>query len=295
MGSNHMEVARGIFWRQTRRLMLAWLVLACAGALAQRVPPHAEGLTESLVTVPVREGVTQSGLLSLRTGGAAPTILALLLPGHPSVVRPVVQDGVMVDSQLTGNFLIRARRHLADEAIATLVADCLSDSGDTCASTYQASADRQQHVQLLVDLVLQLQPSLKTVWLVGTSMGTISSSFMARYGGRAYAGAIHTASITEPFGPKSYRELADFDYGKTEIPQLFVHHKEDPCTLTTYAGAQQISARYRLPLVSVTGGSGFTGGPCQAHTQHGFKNREREVMRHIAEAIKTGKLVSAEL
>lgn len=290
-----METGRGVVQRLGFLLALAWMAGACGGALAQRVPPHAEGLLETLVTVPIRDGVTQSGVLSLRTGVTAPSILAVLLPGHPSVVRPVVQNGVMVDSQLTGNFLIRSRRHLADETIATLVVDCLSDSGDMCTSAYQASRERAQDVRVLIDRVLQMQPSLQKVWLVGTSMGTISSSFVARYGGRAYAGAVHTASITEPLALKSYRELADFDYGKTDIPQLFVHHKDDPCSLTSYAGALQITARYRLPLLSVTGGSGFTGGPCQAQTQHGFKGRERDVMRHIADAIKTGTLASAEL
>jgi len=287
-----MEAGRGVVRRLGFLLALAWLA---GGALAQRVPPHAEGLAETLVTVPVRDGVTQSGVLSLRQGVATPTILAVLLPGYPSVVRPVVQNGVMVDSQLTGNFLIRSRRHLADEAIATLVVDCVSDSGDMCTSAYQASPERAQDVRVLIERVLQLQPSLQKVWLVGTSMGTISSSFMARLGGRAFAGAVHTASITEPLAPKSYRELADFDYGKVGIPQLFVHHKDDPCSLTSYAGALQITSRYRLPLLSVTGGSGFTGGACQAQTQHGFKNRERDVMRHIADAIKTGILVNAEL
>jgi hypothetical protein len=276
-------------------LAIAWLAMVSGSAVAQSVPAHAEGLAEALVTVPIREGVTQSGVLSLRTGVTAPTILAVLLPGYPSVVRPVVQNGVMVDSQLTGNFLIRSRRHLADEAIATLVVDCLSDSGDMCASAYQASAERQQHVQLLIDKVRQLQPSVQKVWLVGTSMGTISSSFMARYGGRAYAGAVHTASITEPLAPKSYRELADFDYGKADIPQFLVHHKDDPCSLTSYAGAQRIAERYKLPLITVTGGRGFTGGACQAHTQHGFKGREAEVMRAIASGMKAPAVVSAEL
>ena len=280
-----------------RKVLCRGGLLLCVAmpAFGQKVPAHAEGLTEALVSVPVRDGVTQDGVLSLRKGVTAPTILAVLLPGSPSVVRAVVQDGVMVESKLTGNFLIRSRRHLADDTIATLVVDCISDSGDTCSSAYQASADRQKHVQLLIDKARSLQPTLQKVWLIGTSMGTISSAFMAHYGAKAYAGALHTASITEPLARNSYRELHQFDYGKIAIPQAFVHHRDDPCALTTYSGAQAIAARYKLPLVTVTGGSGFTGNACQAQTQHGFKGYEAEVMRFMANQMKSGVLVDAQL
>jgi hypothetical protein len=201
----------------------------------------------------------------------------------------------MVDSKLTGNFLIRSRRHLADERIATLVVDCPTDSGDSCASAYQASAQRQIDVQLLIAKVQQMQPSLKQVWLVGTSLGTVSSSFMALYGGATYAGAFHTASITEPLAKHSYGELHNFDYAKAGIPQILVHHRDDPCPLTRYPSAERIAQTYKLPLVTVTGGSGFTGGVCQAQTQHGFKGREQDVMRFMAEAMKRGTVASTEL
>lgn len=281
----------------SQKSILSWGVLlgAALPALAQKVPAHAERLTEALVSVSVREGVTQDGVLSLRKGVTAPTILAVLLPGSPSVVRAVVTDGVMVESKLTGNFLIRSRRHLADDTIATLVVDCISDSGDSCASSYQASPERQKHVQLLIDKVRTLQPSIQKVWLVGTSLGTISSSFMAMYGGSLYSGALHTASITEPLARNSYRELYQFDYSKISIPQAFIHHRDDPCFLTTYSGAQAIASRYKLPLVTVTGGSGFTGNACQAQTQHGFKGYEAEVMRFMAGQMKTGNLVDSQL
>lgn len=292
--------------RQGKRVLTAGLfIMRCsaavmaiglvASALAQGVPPHAEGLVESLVTVSPREGLSQSGVLSLRSGAPRPLLLAVLLPGSPSVVRPVVENGVMVSSRLTGNFLIRARRHLADDGIATLVVDCISDSGDSCSTAYQASPERQKDVQALIDKVLQLQPSLQQVWLVGTSLGTVSSVFMARFGGSRYAGVIHTASITAPRYKNMVPELVDFDYAAITIPQVFVHHRDDPCPATPYAAVRQISERYAIPLVTVTGGTGFTGGVCQARTQHGFQGREEVVMHHIAAILKAGKATAGEL
>lgn len=290
-----MKAQRAGRGRWVRWGLLVGASCLAVGVHAQSVPAHAEGLVEVLVTVPLSEGVTQAGVLSLRKDVTAPTVLAVLLPGSPSVVRPVMQGGVMADSRLTGNFLIRARRQLADEMIATLVVDCRSDSGDVCTGAYQASVQRQKDVQLLIDRVRQMQPSLSKVWLVGTSMGTISSSFMARHGGAAYAGALHTASITEPMLPNSYPELDGFDYSQLTTPQLLVHHRDDPCGLTSYAGAQRIAERFKLPLLTVTGGSGFTGRACMAYTQHGFRGREADVMRAIAERLKSGQLTGGEM
>jgi alpha/beta superfamily hydrolase len=255
---------------------------------AQGVPNHAQGLKELLVVVDLTDTKKQAGVYSTKVGVDKPTKLAVLLPGNPSVVRPVVENGSMVSSKLTGNFLIRARRWLSDESIATLVVDCHSESSDECTSSYQASKERQQDVQKLINEVRKQVPSINEVWLLGTSMGTVSSSFMPIYESDAYAGAIHTATITEPYAKHSYRELGGFDYKKAKIPQFFIHHKNDPCTLTTYSSAKSISQKFNLPLITVTGGSDFEGHPCKAFTEHGFKGKEKDVMKAIAEIINSG-------
>ena len=262
---------------------------------AQEIPAHAQGLKEALIVVDLGQGIRQAGVFSIKSGSSGHTHLAVLLPGYPSVVRPRVENGVMMSSRLTGNFLIRSRRHLVDDSIATLIVDCQSDSGDYCSSAYQASRERQLHVQQLIDEARKSNPSIKEVWLVGTSMGTISSSFMPVYAPNAYSGAIHTASITDPYARGSYRELRDFDYKKSGVPQFFVHHKNDPCSLTTYLGAKSISEKHSIPLITVTGGSGFQGDACQAHTEHGFKGKEKEVMSAIGHIIRAGKAESLEV
>jgi hypothetical protein len=143
-------------------------------------------------------------------------------------------------------------------------------------------------VDKLIAEIKARTPSITEVWLVGTSMGTISSSFMPTHNPSGYAGAIHTASITEPYANNSYRELGNFNYKITATPQFFVHHIADPCYLTTYTGAKFIADKYKLPLVTITGGGDFRGGACQAFTEHGFRGKEKEVMTAIGEIIKTG-------
>ena len=201
----------------------------------------------------------------------------------------------MTGSRLTGNFLIRARRFLVEDSVATLIVDCHSDSGDDCASHYQASKQRQEDVDKLIAEVRQRVPSIGEVWLVGTSKGTISSSFMPVHNPSGYAGAIHTAAITDPYVRGAYRELGGFDYRKSPVPQFFVHHSNDPCVLTSYASAKLIADRYGVPLVTVSGGSGFQGAACEAFTEHGFRGKEKEVMTALAAIIKTGKAAQLQI
>lgn len=260
-------------------------------SFAQNIPVHAQGLKEEFISVDLSGNKKQAGVYSVKKGTEKPTKLAVLLPGYPSVVRPVVENGIMMSSKSTGNFLIRARRFLVDENVASLIVDCQSESGDYCASYYQASKQRQEDVDKLIVEVKRRFPSIAEIWLVGTSMGTISSSYMPVHNPTGYSGAIHTAAITDPYARGSYRELAEFDYRKSPIPQFFVHHSSDPCALTTYAGAKSIAEKYGIPLITVSGGSGFQGPACEAFTEHGFRGKEKEVMEALRAIIKSGKAI----
>jgi hypothetical protein len=271
------------------KLVFVAIVLQIYPASAQDIVAHDLNLNEELISVDLGGNKKQVGVYTTSSKSKTPTRLAVLLPGYPSVVRPVVEHGAMISSRLSGNFLIRSRHFLVDETIASLIVDCQSDSGDYCSSAYQASKQRQEDVDKLIAEVKRLTPSISEVWLIGTSMGTISSSYMPIHNPSGYAGAIHTASITEPYARNSYRELGGFDYKKTAVPQYFVHHAADPCFLTTYAGAKSITDKYKVPLITVSGGSDFKGDACKAFTEHGFRGKEKDVMRNIGAIIKTGK------
>jgi len=218
-----------LIFQYLSKVFIAAVLIQSTTASAQNIPANAQVLKEELISVDLMDGKKQAGVYSTKLGSEKPTRLAVLLPGYPSVVRPVVEAGIMTGSRLNGNFLIRSRGFLIDENIATLIVDCQSESGDYCSSSYQASKQRQVDVDKLIAEVKARNPSIAEIWLVGTSMGTVSSSFMPVHNPTAYAGAIHTASITEPYAKNSYRELSDFDYKKTTTPKFFVHHAADPC------------------------------------------------------------------
>jgi hypothetical protein len=261
---------------------------------ANEIPSHAVGLKEVLVSITTEDNKIQQGVLSLKINSNQPTYLAVLLPGYPSVVIPEMKNNIMYNAKLIGNFLIRSRSHLVDEKIASLIVDCKPNITGICQSSYQSSIERHQDVSKLIIEIKKRYSSIREVWLVGTSMGTISSSFMPTYDENFYTGSIHTATITVT-GGGSFGELGNFDYKKTKIPQFFIHHKDDPCDKTTYARVKDITDKFNLPLVSVFGGSDFKGNPCAAFSQHGFRGKEKEVMNTIKEIIKTKKLNKYEI
>lgn len=280
---------------QALRVLLLMLASSLAGgAGAQGVPAHAEGLEETLIEVSIDQGM-QRGVLSRRTGQQGASRLIVLLPGYPSVVRPEMAHGVMTGSRLTGNFLIRARRHLNTEQTLTLLVDCHTAVGDICTPQYQASRERHRHVTALIDAVRAQAPAIRQVYLLSTSAGSISSAFLAQHGAGQYDGVIHTAAI-DPTAPRSYPQLLDFNYGALGVPQAFVHHADDPCGITLYRPIRQVAERHQVPLITVRGGSDFRGPACQAYTQHGFTGKETVVMQHLVRMI-TGPLPwsSAEL
>lgn len=265
----------------------------CNYTKAENVPKHAEGMYEQIVSVDLEKNYKQQGVLSLKNKSDKPKKLVLLFPGGDGVIRPVViQNNSMMSSKLKGNFLIRARRHLVDQELATLIIDCNSKFKSRCESKYQASLERHLDITKLINKVKNSYPSINEIWLLGTSFGTVSSSFLSIHGSQYYAGAIHTSTITEPnlTFKGGYSILSRFDYNKTKIPQFFIHHKKDPCPLTTYDGAEKISKKFNIPLVTVLGGNDGKGDKCKAHTQHGFKGVEKRVMKEINKIIKNKKI-----
>jgi hypothetical protein len=268
-----------------RLIAILAMLMGMSAVWAQTVPFHAEGLDEELVEVQIDGGI-QRAVISRRQGKPDGSKLLVLLPGYPSVVRPEMGNGVMMKSALMGNFLIRARRHLVTDQVMTLLVDCHSQVGDVCKPEYQASKERYWHVKAVIDAAKAKLPSVKQVYLLSTSAGSISSAFIALHGQSEFAGVIHTASI-DPTAPKSYVQLKNFDYAAIKMPQAFIHHVEDPCVLTSYAYIRTVADKYKVPLVSVFGGSDFQGHPCQALTQHGFRNKETVVMRHVLKMLDT--------
>jgi len=271
------------FWKAS---CLFFTSLLATISSADTLPKHATGIHENLVEVTLDEQRTQSGVLSIKNTTQNHRYLAVLIPGYPAVFRPKIEDGVLVHSKLKGNFLIRARRHLLNDKIMSLLVDCHSQSGPICELEYQASHQREKDINALIDRVIELNPSIEKVWLIGTSMGTMSSAFVPKHNTKRYSGVIHTATLTAT--KNHYPQLRGFNYRALSETQFFIHHIDDPCLLTKYSRIKNIAELNKIPLITVFGGRGFKGNACNAFTQHGFRGMEVKVMREIQNIIERG-------
>jgi len=265
-------------------LVMAVLCLSFS-AFAQEVP-----LEESVTTVSLPRG-TELNLVVSKKPGAKPSIAALLFPGYPGVLRVEVQNGAPV-YQLRGNFLVRARRHLVNDQVMTVLVDCPKDRWNNCDDDYRTSDQHAADVGAAIDRI-KADFGVSKVYLIGTSYGTVSSSFLARKLDGRIDGAVHSSTITDPRAGRNRSAhglpMWNFDWTATHVDQLFVHHHDDPCPLTQY---RSIAARRgSIPLITVQGSKGARGEPCEAFSPHGFVGREQPVMQAIGDWISTRKLV----
>lgn len=261
-------------WAPRLGLGLAMVLLLAEPSHAQSSVAN-EGLSESLHRVALKRGVDLNLLVNRRTGTSA-TIAVLLFAGYPGILKLREESGALVYG-MNGNFLIRARRFLNTEQVFTVAVDCPVDQWNQCGDLYRTS---DQHVADVAEAVAAIREKwgARQVYVAGTSYGTVSTSFLAAALEGKIDGAIHTATMTDPSRRADAHgvPMARFDWSKTSVPQLFIHHKDDPCTATRYTSVA--ARRGNVPLITVQGAVDARGEVCQARTQHGFVGRERETM-----------------
>ena len=122
------------------------------------------------------------------------------------------------------------------------------------------------------------------IWLVGTSMGTISATAAAiRDSGSNIAGIVLTSSVT------AYRVIGAVpsqDLARIKVPVLVLHHERDACKVCTPYEAKDIAAGLNNAPIKktllVSGGDGASGNPCEALHYHGFIGMEKEAVDLIA-------------
>lgn len=241
-----------------------------------------DGLQERMINVSLLRGAEIRGLVSKRVG-SNPDHVALLFVGSPGILHLKEVDGAP-QYEMKGNFVARARRHLNDNTVMTVLVDCPTDQWESCGPDYRRSAQHAEDVgALMAALTKELGPV--TFYVVGTSFGTVSTANLAR-NLPGLAGAVHTSSFAGSSKHTFETGMTGFDWSEAKVPQLFVHHIGDPCSATPYRDLK--SAIGDLPLITITGAKDTSGPACEAYTEHGFRGRERDVMRAIAAWITTG-------
>jgi len=253
-------------------------VLCCAHAQAQEVAQP----EEQFASIALARG-TELPILVSKQPGSHPDIAVLLFAGYPGILHLRNNNGAIA-YDLRGNFLIRARRHLLNEHIYTVMVDCPKDQWTSCDDRYRTSDQHAQDIATVIDK-LKSDFGAEKVYLLGNSYGTESSSFLALKLGSKIDGAIHSSTFTNSSsGPNSHGlPMWHFDWTAIKVDQLFVHHKYDSCHLTPYRGI--VSRKGNAPLITIQGSKNAHGNVCESFSTHGFVGRERSAMLAIADWI----------
>ena len=232
---------------------------------------------EELVTLPVRDGVTQSYLLLHDTSAMPKVIVVTLIGGTGAIDLPKrMREGVARFSP-GANFLIRIREKIAGADIADAIVDAPSDrlpNGMT--DEFRSSEQHASDVRKIIADLHARFPQAR-ILLVGTSRGTISAVHLARALGDVVQGAILSSTVTvaDRVGPG----LSGFDFTSIKIPVLWLHHHDDGCRSSPYAGAER--AARGGAFISVSGGDPPQSGPCEPLSPHGYFGREDATVEAI--------------
>jgi hypothetical protein len=179
------------------------------------------------------------------------------------------------------NFLIRSARLFAAHPFNVILVGRASDVPSLDGLT-RIGDDHHLDNQAIFRAIKA--KSAAPIWLVGTSMGTISATAAAiRDSGSNIAGIVLTSSVT------AYRvkgAVPTQDLAKIKVPVLVLHHERDACkTCTPYEAKDIAGGLKNSPIkktVLVSGGNGASGDACEALHHHGFIGMEKEAIDLIA-------------
>jgi len=276
----------------------AVLLLSATPALAQSNAAATAGCGE-LVTIQTHESTTT--LYALAYPQAAPPqgarVAVVLLVGGGGHLN---FDDRGCPRALEGNSLVRMVPLFHGAGFITALVDAPSDHlGEDGLAGFRIAAE---HAEDLGKVIADVRARTKaSVWLVGTSRGTISAvNAAARLSGTAAPnGLVLTSALTSGYsgGRKEWVAHTVFDLPLEDIrvPVLVVGHAEDKCVRTPPDLMGNITARtsgVREQVVTVTGGPGEPGPhsvyACRGRSPHGYVAQEADVAAGIARFIGGG-------
>jgi alpha/beta hydrolase fold len=228
---------------------------------------------QELVTVPTREGVTDTYLL-MQNKSATPKVVVIAFVGGFGVVGLAGRQ-VPIKFGPAANFLIRVRNDLVDADVAEVVVDAPSDKlPQGMSDDFRLGPEHLADIRAVLAEVKKRLPDAK-VYLAGHSRGTVSAAALAAKLGDAVQGVVlmSTATNRDRQGPA----LSSFNFASIRVPVLLVHHRDDRCFTNPYYNAERLSKSF--PLISVSGGDPPQSGPCDSQSAHGYFGKDAAVAR----------------
>ena len=268
-----------------RRCLADWLAIV---GLCLAWPGLAGASDATLVSLETPRGVTQPFIL-IRPDKAISAAVILFAGGNGALGL----TSATTMSWGAGNFLVRTREHFAAEGLLVAVVDAPSDYRDGMTATFRMSRDHASDIRAVV---AHLKAIAKVpVWLVGTSMGTLSAAGAAVHAGGA-DGLVLTSTITRSKPGWSIARthpdgVASMALGTIRLPVLVMSHAKDGCDITSASDTSKLKARLTnakpTKVVLLDGGRQPKSDPCEAFAQHGYFGIEDKAVSEIVAFVKS--------
>jgi len=255
-----------------------------------------------LIQIETRPGIKQKFILIKPDN---PVASIILLPGNNGRLELSGLFGSISIGWLDKDFLVRNRGSFANDGLMVAVMDAPSDKqsggrdvlGGVNVITQGKEMFRMsdEHAQDIIAVAAHLKKMAGIpVWLVGTSMGTISATNACIRSKGVIDGLVLTASKTQttPEWGSIYKShphaIIDMELQKILTPTLIVHHKEDDCDSSLPEFVPKI--KEGLTNAAKTEVAFFSGGKptstgCRPLTAHAFYGIDQDVVRTITSFI----------
>lgn len=261
-----------------------------ASAQAPPPPPISPTYSSTVVTIMPRPGVELTYVATRRVWppGLKPHPVALVLLAGGNGVLQIAPNG-SIQSSLKLNFLIRSRPNFLLSGAALVVAvDAPDDKPQGMDGEFRLS---QTHAEDLAKVIEKVKTDTGlTVWLVGTSSGTMSAvNAAARKIAPTAAGFVLTSTQTKKtngcgktvFNPETPLEAIT-------APVFLVAHLQDACACSPPIGMEgatavkaDLTGSSKKELKFFMGGKTPISDECGARHYHGFYGIETSVTKAI--------------
>ncbi len=267
---------------QQRAIRIAFLIVAALILPLSPSSVESQGASEQVISVPTRPRITET-VVVVRPSTKPVATLVVLVGGSGKL--DLTPRGLPRD---VPGPLIKRREQLAGQGFVVAFVDAPSDRLGEGLIAFRTSREHSVDIGAVVARLRHDDPV--PLWLVGSSMGTVSAaSVTARLGTEGPDGLILISSVTRTH-PAMRESLASVPLESIQVPTLIIHHRQDPCEITPYEDASALPRRLtnakRVELVTVEGGPPARGLPCGPESPHAFFGLEEILIDRLASWIK---------